>query len=291
MDYRSRWYDSGLARFSQPDTIVPHIFRPQSLNRFSYVNNNPIRYKDPSGHCVKASYSSSVVSADECEMGSSVKDHLVVFGIYVSGLADEQMRDLLEAAELTGEKLAHASPAVNSNTQYPLYRSWVDSFTAAQGFIEVIADPNRSNCETVGSVITCGVVSAMVQAFIHEFGHVFDNRYNSLTSDTNAYGEDIGASGWVPSDWEGNSAGYQCDTYPCLQHPASDPTLPGHDLSEEFADMYLNWVLDANPIYPQNGFTYDEMGNARRNWMDNSIIDPNIYPSGIPVFLVRMRGK
>jgi RHS repeat-associated protein len=48
--YRGRWYDVVLGRFVQADTIVPDPANPQSLNRFSYVLNNPVRYTDPTGH-------------------------------------------------------------------------------------------------------------------------------------------------------------------------------------------------------------------------------------------------
>jgi len=41
-----------LGRFTQPDTIVPNPGNPQSLNRYSYVGNNPVRYVDPSGHYI-----------------------------------------------------------------------------------------------------------------------------------------------------------------------------------------------------------------------------------------------
>lgn len=51
MDYNARMYSPTLGRFIQPDTIVPDMFNPQSLNRYSYVLNNPIRYTDPTGHC------------------------------------------------------------------------------------------------------------------------------------------------------------------------------------------------------------------------------------------------
>jgi RHS repeat-associated protein len=47
--YGSRWYDPALGRFIQPDTIIPDS-SPQSLNRFSYTNNNPINFIDLSGH-------------------------------------------------------------------------------------------------------------------------------------------------------------------------------------------------------------------------------------------------
>ena len=49
--YNSRWYDPLIGRFSQADTIVPQPGNPQSLNRYSYTLNNPLRYTDPTGHC------------------------------------------------------------------------------------------------------------------------------------------------------------------------------------------------------------------------------------------------
>jgi len=48
--YGARYYDPELARFIQPDTIIPDIGNPQSWNRYSYTLNNPLKYTDPSGH-------------------------------------------------------------------------------------------------------------------------------------------------------------------------------------------------------------------------------------------------
>jgi len=48
--YNARYYDSALGRFIQADTIVPSPANPQSLNRYAYVLNNPLRYTDPTGH-------------------------------------------------------------------------------------------------------------------------------------------------------------------------------------------------------------------------------------------------
>ena len=50
--YNARYYDPGLGRFTQPDTIVPNPGDPQSLNRYSYAGNNPLRYTDPTGHYI-----------------------------------------------------------------------------------------------------------------------------------------------------------------------------------------------------------------------------------------------
>ncbi|HOV47372.1 MAG TPA: RHS repeat-associated core domain-containing protein [Anaerolineae bacterium] len=49
-DYGARPYDPALGRFLQADTLVPEPGNPQSLNRYAYTLNNPLRYTDPSGH-------------------------------------------------------------------------------------------------------------------------------------------------------------------------------------------------------------------------------------------------
>jgi RHS repeat-associated protein len=48
--YNARFYDPYLNRWIQPDIIVPDCQNPQSLNRYSYVYNNPLRFRDPTGN-------------------------------------------------------------------------------------------------------------------------------------------------------------------------------------------------------------------------------------------------
>jgi ribonuclease T1 len=48
--YGARWYDPYLNRWVQPDIIIPNLFNPQNLDRYTYVANNPVRYSDPTGH-------------------------------------------------------------------------------------------------------------------------------------------------------------------------------------------------------------------------------------------------
>jgi RHS repeat-associated protein len=48
--YNSRWYDPAIGRFLQADSIVPNPGNPQSLNRYTYVLNSPLKYTDPTGH-------------------------------------------------------------------------------------------------------------------------------------------------------------------------------------------------------------------------------------------------
>jgi len=49
--YDFRYYDPHISRFIQPDDIISDPYNPQTLNKYSYVKNNPVRYTDPTGHC------------------------------------------------------------------------------------------------------------------------------------------------------------------------------------------------------------------------------------------------
>lgn len=49
MDYHARMYDALIGRFISPDSVIPGG-GPQSLNRYSYVLDDPIALNDPTGH-------------------------------------------------------------------------------------------------------------------------------------------------------------------------------------------------------------------------------------------------
>jgi RHS repeat-associated protein len=46
--YNARYYDPAIGRFISADDVQD--YSPQSLNRYSYNLNNPLKYIDPSGH-------------------------------------------------------------------------------------------------------------------------------------------------------------------------------------------------------------------------------------------------
>lgn len=51
--YNARYYDPQLGRFISADTVVPEAVQGvQAWDRYAYTNNNPVRYTDPTGHCV-----------------------------------------------------------------------------------------------------------------------------------------------------------------------------------------------------------------------------------------------
>jgi RHS repeat-associated protein len=87
---RARYYDPYLNRFISPDTIIPDFENPQSLNRYSYVVNNPVRFVDPSGH--------QGCQGQDCALHpyleSFVKDNASTFGVpwqLVAGVLKSEM--------------------------------------------------------------------------------------------------------------------------------------------------------------------------------------------------------
>ncbi|QUL56314.1 RHS repeat protein [Paenibacillus tritici] len=51
---RARYYDPSMGRFLNEDTVEGQIDNPLSQNLYTYVENNPLKYIDPSGHSAMA---------------------------------------------------------------------------------------------------------------------------------------------------------------------------------------------------------------------------------------------
>ncbi len=47
--YRTRFYNPNIARFNRKDIFIGTLVNPTSLNKYCYVDNNPINYFDPFG--------------------------------------------------------------------------------------------------------------------------------------------------------------------------------------------------------------------------------------------------
>ncbi len=51
--FGARWMDPSLGRFTSPDSIIPTSTQgTQAWDRYAFVNNNPVRYNDPTGHYI-----------------------------------------------------------------------------------------------------------------------------------------------------------------------------------------------------------------------------------------------
>ncbi|MCP4369121.1 MAG: RHS repeat-associated core domain-containing protein, partial [Deltaproteobacteria bacterium] len=90
MDYNARYYSAVLGRFVSPDSIVPEPGSSGGFNRYRYTRNNPLKYVDPSGHCIvghsgdvrmnEGSYGTSGICANTMswtEEGTAARDEYV----------------------------------------------------------------------------------------------------------------------------------------------------------------------------------------------------------------------
>jgi len=50
--YGARYYDAEIGRFTTTDNLAGNINNPQSLNKYIYVLNNPLKYTDPTGNYI-----------------------------------------------------------------------------------------------------------------------------------------------------------------------------------------------------------------------------------------------
>ncbi|OGH03508.1 MAG: hypothetical protein A2600_12380 [Candidatus Lambdaproteobacteria bacterium RIFOXYD1_FULL_56_27] len=59
--YHFRYYDPSLGRFLTPDNLIPGGGDdPQEYNRYAYVNGNPVKYTDPTGHWKTPGWAKSI---------------------------------------------------------------------------------------------------------------------------------------------------------------------------------------------------------------------------------------
>src|SRR5699024_6720406 len=68
----ARLYNPHLGRWLSPDPTIPHPSHSQSLNRYSYVLNNPLTFNDPWGLWNCNGSPDPGARGDECEVTGSL---------------------------------------------------------------------------------------------------------------------------------------------------------------------------------------------------------------------------
>ena len=94
----ARYYVPNIGRFASADTIVPDPANPQSFNRYSYVNNNPLRYIDPTGHFTNEAIWNYIME-NECDGNSQCAED-----VWWTWYEDEEWWGMLQEAE-AGDQL------------------------------------------------------------------------------------------------------------------------------------------------------------------------------------------
>ena len=80
--YGSRWYSPVVGRFLQPDSLVPGAGSRQTFNRFTYAQNNPIKFADPTGHDARVGPDPNAKRGDEYNGYKIEDDNTLVYGLW-----------------------------------------------------------------------------------------------------------------------------------------------------------------------------------------------------------------
>ncbi|HET8796424.1 MAG TPA: RHS repeat-associated core domain-containing protein, partial [Thermoanaerobaculia bacterium] len=135
-DYmHARYYDAGTGRFLSVDPIPGEVRKPQSWNMYAYVQNNPLRYTDPSGLALYANTADA--QKDICTMvGQNCSQ-------YVSFDKNGKVAITATAADLkNNEALALLNDMVSSQKTYG---AWVGTQMPSGNKVLIFSDKMKDN--------------------------------------------------------------------------------------------------------------------------------------------------
>jgi hypothetical protein len=216
----------------------------QRYDRYAYVNNSPLNYTDPSGHCTKTGYKNKIITDDECE----ATPPFLIFETEGNRTWTQREKDVLNAG---AQDVANAiARDINSATQrvaemegdpYPETISPEMAFKKAyNGPVKVVRKAGTC-AETIGYAYPgCGgwgysntrdeiwifdnatpsIIIAYPRLIVHELGHSFD-KASGMSSD-------------MPNDTKNRNGFYGPNSSWQLSTDMAD--------TEIYADMFVGWV-------------------------------------------------
>jgi RHS repeat-associated protein len=106
-DFGARYYNPLAMRWNSADPLTAHIYDPQSLNKYSYVRNDPVNLVDPDGQSfwsvIKdvATAVGTTVWSGMNRIGNAVVDAMTGWYMYNGGSTSEQYYDAYVTVETT----------------------------------------------------------------------------------------------------------------------------------------------------------------------------------------------
>jgi RHS repeat-associated protein len=129
---RARHYHPVLGRFLQRDSFGGFVQSPQSLNRYSYAVNNPVRFFDPGGRCAVNSNGSRAASDAECWRLADI-----IYAMWGDPWFPERFNGIGKDDFM--HQVAAAGPSLDAAWMQWQLDQWYSDFAASQGLM----DPHR----------------------------------------------------------------------------------------------------------------------------------------------------
>ena len=249
--YNARWYDPAIGRFMQADTIVPMASQgTQAFDRYAYVNNNPLRYIDPTGQWCR---STNLMMSDGG--GASIEGYLnnIDNNYYWDARGEWTINELAQLNDF-GIKLTNRISSINDGRGL----EWIQHNTAGmviekgtfgqEAIIFLLNLLSRQRIAgTVPSITNSGQVYIDSNYFsddliCHEMTHVIDN---------------VMGAGWFTATWVGKGP---ADDFTTAMGGESKGTRWNNHLNVNGENIFsttsrLNYGNSATAEYFAVGFT------------------------------------
>jgi len=200
--YNARFYDAKLGRFTQADTIIPGAGNVLTLDRYAYVQNNSLRYNDPSGHYYiedpdggryfPLPQQRQPLPPPTNPTESQMIEYIASFGLTLQG-------------NWSSTLLANLWEALFTHIGYKSIPFWLNGRTAT------LKNGGVGDCDngkyyglTSGNSITFyanNTISPVIN-ILHEFGHLVDNLWNDYFTNS-LENETFTLNGKYLSGWNG----------------------------------------------------------------------------------------
>ncbi len=257
----ARYYDPTLGRFISADSIAPGFGNPQNRNRYSYALNNPLKYTDPTGHCVEG--------FDETLAGCESYLNVHGWNLQLAQWTDDTLRVVAESVRdlkaAAGWSISDYSDTMTNNGKYSLRLNRTSGY---------FWDGNRpADVDMRGSTIIMNVYDALfkdtpqTQHFnlVHEQAHVWDTATGGSLNGGTMSGDMMNATG-SSVNWFG---GYQVGGVPASSYGKNDQR-------EDWAETV------AAAVYPDGARAIDDRGNPlmgtlRQNYISAFLPDAQIF--------------
>jgi len=133
-DFHFRKYRPEWGRFTQPDTLISNVYDPQSLNRYAFERNNPLKNIDEDGHLIGLIYTILEGAIDIVSTAISIGD-------YISDRSVENRNALIfDAVDLISGPFSNPGPSGYMYKKYKELTVVKDSVGRAKDFTDAVDD-------------------------------------------------------------------------------------------------------------------------------------------------------
>jgi RHS repeat-associated protein len=281
--YNSRWFDPALGRFIQADTVVPNPLNSQSLDRYAYVLNNPIKYIDPSGHMCNMDcayhdleheyfYDPRInFASDKDNPQNWTDEEMIAAGKAVKDMSNSLADAINRGIRNIRSELKHDPEAGPAPDYVDPVQAFLDVYGGPVTFARSSLAPGYAGwCVSKNYIILYNVSGAPnylanhVRLIVHELGHAL-NKALGPKALKGIQGDLLRPDYGDPTTgFRGFRGGWDDWQFGELEKPGEPPAI-----YEVFADMVVGWV------YEQWTFTEaaHEQGYHRQNYMNQTMLE------------------